>query len=259
MKLGIIGLGKMGSAIVEGILKHRHFEDIYLYDKKMDYLRTIMKDKDVKIVELNELFDNSDVILIAVKPQDFLELAQKIKGDKLFVSIMAGVKIDTLEKSLDSKRIVRVMPNLNAFVQESSSAYSSTSVVNENELKIVEKILSSFGNHKILSEDLLDAATGLSGSGPAYVAYFIESLAKAGESQGLSYEDSYNLSLQTVIGTSKLIKELNINPNDLIKNVSSKGGTTEKGMGILNESNFNKIILDTVDAATKQSKELGKK
>lgn len=258
MKIGIIGTGKMGSAMLNGILKFESPKNIFINNIEEEFSLTLEKELGVKSVSKKELIKNSDIIIIAVKPKDFLELASEIKGNKLFLSIMAGIKIETLIQKLNSKKIIRVMPNMCISVDAGCSAYAYTKDVKKEELDYVKKILESSGTAIEVDEKYMDIVTAISGSGPAFVAYIIDAFTTAGVKNGLSKEDSYSLALQTFYGTSKLLKETKITPNELIKNVASKGGTTEAGLSVLDNSEIRKIIFDTVLKAKKRSEELGK-
>ncbi|MFH1317348.1 MAG: pyrroline-5-carboxylate reductase [Candidatus Woesearchaeota archaeon] len=260
MKIGIIGTGKMGKAILESVLGIEKPEDLFINDKNLDYAKQIGEELKVSVVDIKQMIEKCDTLIIAVKPQDLEELSQQIGNiaDKLIISIMAGIKISVLKEKLKSDKIIRVMPNLCCLVKEASSAYTCSEDVSEYDIENAERILSSFGSVIKVEEELIDAVTGLSGSGPAYVAKFVKSLSNAGINQGLSEEQAYRLALQTVFGTGKLLKEGKIKADELIEMVSSKKGTTEAGMNVLNDSDFDEIIMRTVSEATERSKELGK-
>ncbi|MFH1053016.1 MAG: pyrroline-5-carboxylate reductase [Candidatus Woesearchaeota archaeon] len=260
MKIGIIGTGKMGKAILESLLDIERSSDIYINDKNINYAKQIGEELNVKVVDIKQMIEICDIIIISVKPQDLEELSLEFENisDKLIISIMAGVKISVLKEKLKADKIIRVMPNLCCLVKEASSAYTTREGVSEDDIKYAERIMKSFGTVIRIDEDLMDAVTGLSGSGPAYVAKFVKSLANAGVNQGLSKNQSYKLALQTVFGTGKLLKEGKINADELIEMVSSKKGTTVAGMSVIEDSDFEEIILRTVEKATERSKELGK-
>lgn len=258
MKIGIIGTGKMGQAMLKGILKFENPKNVFINNIEEEVSLNLEKELDVNAVSKKELIKKSDIIIIAVKPKDFLELANEIKGDKLFLSIMAGVKIETLMQKLNAKKVIRVMPNMCISVDAGCSAYSYTKDVKKIELDYVKKILESSGTAIEVDERYMDIVTAISGSGPAFVAYIIDAFTQAGIKNGLSKEDAYSLAIQTFYGTSKLLKETKITPDELIKNVASKGGTTEAGLSVLNNSEIKKIISDTVLKAKKRSEELGK-
>jgi len=252
MKIGIIGIGKMGSAILQGLLNTNNASDLFIADSNQENLDKIKQEVNKTTAQV--IAKECDMIIIAVKPQDFGSL--NIKGDNVFISIMAGVKIDKIKNVVGSSKIIRVMPNLAALVQEASSAYCCSKSVTDEEKKAAESLLKTFGTAFEVKEEEMDAVTGLSGSGPAYVAYFIQKLAEAGEKEGL--EESYKQALQTVFGTAKLLKEKDIKPEELIAMVSSKKGTTEKGMEVLEGSDLKEILSKTVAKAAERSRELGK-
>ncbi len=253
MNIGIIGVGKMGEAIARALAKSHDLISLYIYDRDASKSNCIGKELGVNHGNMNNLIQQSNIIIIAVKPQDFESLpAMK---NKIIVSIMAGVPIEKLRTKLQSDKVIRVMPNLCCTVQESCSAFACSAGVSKEENAFVRKLLQSFGLAVEVKEELMDAVTGLSGSGPAYVAYLIEQLAEAGKKQGL--ENAYEMALQTVAGTARLLKEKNCSPEELIAMVSSKGGTTERGMGVLKDSNIASILSETVRKAAERSKELG--
>ena len=308
MKIGIIGIGKMGEAMLRGILKSKKSGDIYIFDIDEQRLENIQKETHVNACSVEDVVKNCDIIILAVKPQDFLSLnhrnpttpdyhpesalpkglgrisrmpekdnsynwrgtlqstsfrtelsfSEHIESNKLFISIMAGIKIDTLKNSLKSNKIIRVMPNICSLVHESCSAYACSSEVNEEEENEAQELLENIGDVVKVEEKLIDAVTGLSGSGPAYVAFFIECLANAGIKQGLDSETANKMALQTVFGTARLLKQKKILPAELVKMVSSKKGTTEKGMEKIKNSDFEEILAKAVEKAAQRSRELGK-
>ena len=256
MKIGIIGIGKMGEAMLRGILKSKKSEDVFIFDIDEQKLRDIQKETQVNVCSIEDVVKNCDIIILAVKPQDFLSL--NIEGNKLFISIMAGIKVSTLKNKLKSNKIIRVMPNICSLVHESCSAYVCNSEVTEEEENETQELLRNIGIVVKVEEKLIDVVTGLSGSGPAYVAFFIESLANAGIKQGLDSETANKMALQTVFGTAKLLKQKKILPDELVRMVSSKKGTTEKGMEVLTNSEFDEILAKAVEKAAQRSRELGK-
>ena len=179
----------MGEAIVRALLKSNSPEDILINDKDGDRLRQISNETNVKQAD-KEQITNADVVILAVKPQDIDSL--DIKTDKIIISIMAGISIKKLKELTSSNKIVRVMPNLNTLVGASCSGYASKNLT-DKEKASVKNILSQFGEAIEVDESLLDAVTGLSGSGPAYIAYMIKQLSEAGRKQGLSEEQAYQL------------------------------------------------------------------
>ena len=260
VKIGFIGTGNMGSALIEAIYDS---EDIIAYNPSKGKLNELEKKFDIKKAASNvEVVNSAEMVFLAVKPFKVEEVLQEVKNSakgKLFISIAAGVKLNILENILPEARFVRVMPNTACFVQEMAAGYALGKNVNERDSKLVKKILGLAGAAFEVEEEKLDAVTGLSGSGPAFVAYLIGLFVEAGRKVGLSEEISRELSIQTFLGTAKLIKEKGISEEELIEMVMTKGGTTEAGMKVLQGSDVDNVIVKVVGEATKRSKELGKK
>jgi pyrroline-5-carboxylate reductase len=206
----------------------------------------------------------SDVVVLATKPQVADKVLQGIgsagTNGKLFISIMAGVKTETIEGQLpEGARVVRVMPNTPALVLEAASAIAPGANAAGEDIALTRSIFELVGKAWIVEERLMDAVTGLSGSGPAYVLKFIEALSDAGVKNGLSREIATGLAAQTVLGTAKLYIETLEHPAMLRDKVTSPGGTTIAGLHVLEKEGFNGAVIDAVDAATARSRELGQK
>ncbi|MDP7115488.1 MAG: pyrroline-5-carboxylate reductase, partial [Candidatus Woesearchaeota archaeon] len=212
---------------------------------------------EVKNCALNDAFQDSDTLILAIKPQDFDTLNIQAEN-RIIISIMAGVNIKKIMNKLKTNKVIRVMSNLCCLVKESASAFASSEDVTDQEKEFVKNLLLKFGSAIEVKEKLMDAVTGLSGSGTAYVAHFIDSLTEAGKKQGLSDEQAKDLSIQTVLGVGKLMKENHLSAEELISMCSSKGGTTEQGIKVFKNSDFKKIVAEAVEKATEKSKELGK-
>jgi pyrroline-5-carboxylate reductase len=210
------------------------------------------------------LLSGSDVIILAIKPQVAEKVLQGIgtvaTAGKLFISIMAGIKSSTIEAALHGKvRVVRVMPNTPALVLEASSAISPGAFASPEDLALARSILEMVGKAWIVEDKLMDAVTGLSGSGPAYVLTFIEALSDAGVKNGLPRDVALGLAAQTVFGTAKLLLETGEHPAVLRDKVTSPGGTTIAGLHALEKAGFRGTLINAVDAATARSRELGTK
>lgn len=260
-KIGFIGAGNMAFALAKAIKKAK-LGSIIASDINQERLDFVKKELNIQVTKSNkEVFQNSDIVFLAVKPQvmDFVldEIKTHVKN-QLIISIAAGIKLKRLESKLKNKKIIRVMPNTPCLVGEMAAGFAVGKKVTDNEIKIVEEILSSAGKAFYLKEELLDAVTGLSGSGPAFVARLIEAFTQAGQKQGLTKDISTELALQTFKGTAALLQESGLTPDELVKMVSSPGGTTIAGREVLENSNYKDIIKKTIEVATKRSKELGK-
>jgi pyrroline-5-carboxylate reductase len=260
LRIGIIGIGNMGQAIARGILKsHR----VYYNDIDKEKVNLIKKNYPVlKYLELAQLIDASEVIILSIKPQDMkgvlCKIKKIIKKEKLFISIAAGVTTEFIESKLDKQRVIRVMPNMAAIVKSAITAITLGKYANRQDLKIAKQIFSKIGRVIILEEDLIDAVTAISGSGPGFLAYILECLKNAGVKIGLNEEVSQKLVFETFKGTANLFKKLNLKPEDLVSKVASKGGTTEACLKKWEELNLANIIEEGIVSAHNRAKELSK-
>ncbi|MCE8426184.1 MAG: pyrroline-5-carboxylate reductase [Candidatus Methanoperedens sp.] len=265
-KIGFIGTGKMGEALIRGIL-HAGLvtpDRIYAGDMDIAKLQIIGKDCGINICKANsEVVNNSDIILIAVKPQivpSVLNEINKSIHDQIIISIAAGVPIAVFENNLPhGTKVVRVMPNIAATVKEAASAISPGSAVSREDLAIASEIFNAVGRSVVLSENLIDAVTGLSGSGPAYVFMIIDALADGGVHEGLDRSTARLLAAQTVLGAARMALETGTHPCELKDMVTSPGGTTIRGIRVIEEGNVRAALINAVIAACGRSKELGNK
>ena len=186
------------------------------------------------------------------------DLKGELKEEQLVLSIVAGAKIDGLRKALGHDRVVRVMPNTPCLVGAMAAGYAFGSRMRPQDRDVVKQLLGGAGYAAEVEEELLDAVTGLSGSGPAFVARLIEAFMKAGIGLGLKAEVARDLTLQTFLGTAKLLSETGMKPQTLVDMVSSPKGTTVAGRQVLESSDYAKAIERTIGAATERSKELGR-
>ncbi len=206
-----------------------------------------------------QLMDQSDVVFIAVKPQIIRAALESITVPKncLIVSVVAGVDLVTLQRLLETDRIVRVMPNTPSLIGMGASGFACAAGVTEEERNRIHQYLESLGVAIQVRPDQLDAVTGLSGSGPAYVFQFVQALIDGGVLAGLHRDDARKLALQTVLGATKLILETDQHPAVLIDQVTSPGGTTIHGIKALEETGFRDAVMSAVVAATHRAEELG--
>ncbi len=260
--ISFIGTGKMATALISAIYEKKLYESIIASDHKEENLAKIKSKFNVKTTTDNkEAIRNSEIVFICVKPQDIDVVLNEIKYEvknQLIVSIAAGIKIRHIESTLGKKRIIRVMPNINCLVGEMAAGFSAGKYATKENIKEVENLLNSAGISFLIKEELIDALSSISGAGPAFFAYFIDAMAKAGTRNGLEKTMAYKLAAKTALGTGKLLIEKNLNPDELIKMVASKKGVTLAGLKVLNKNKTNKIIEKTINAAIKRSKELGK-
>lgn len=261
--IGFLGAGNMGGALIEGLIRNGlNKEHLFISDKF--HKTEVEKRFGINVLDNVDCVKKADVILICVKPQDISALLEEIEpvidDEKLLISIAAGVKISTIEEKLHNKgRIIRAMPNIAALVGEAISCFCGNEKVEEKDEKIVCEILSSVGKvEKIENEELLNAVTGLSGSGPAYIFEVIEAMSDGGVKMGLKRDAAMLLAAQTVKGAAEMVLKLKKHPAQLKDMVTSPAGTTIYGLSILEEKGTRDAFIKAVEQATRRSKELSK-
>lgn len=265
-KLGIIGVGNMGEAIVKGLLKKGLLksDEIVIYDKFKEKSKKVSETYGVGITNSNsQLTKLSEIIILAVKPQDLEntinEIKENLTEEKILISILAGVSIKKIKDLLNNNTpVVRVMPNTPALVGEGAIAVSFDDTVELKKRDYIISILSALGKVYEVDEKYMDVITGLSGSGPAYIFNFIDALAQGGVKKGLPYHLALDLATQTVLGSAKLLQETGEHPIILRDKVTSPAGTTIYGLHTLEKYNFRNAVITAVEEATDRSKELGK-
>lgn len=213
-----------------------------------------------------DIVQKADIIILSIKPQVILkvldQISETVDNSKLIISIAAGISLDIIQKVLSKEsaktlRLIRAMPNTPALVQTGATALAKGEHASENDLKAAFEIFSAVGKAVEINEDLMDAVTGLSGSGPAYVFFIIDALVDAGVKVGLPKDISMTLSVQTVLGAARLASESGDSPAKLKDMVTSPGGTTVAGINSLEEGNLKAVLMSAVEAATQRSRELG--
>lgn len=266
-KIGFIGGGQMAEALIKGMMAAKLYTppDIYLIEPNSIRREHMESKYGLQCLDSHEKFcDLCDIILLAVKPQvmgHVIEAAKPyVTNAHIIISIAAGLPIKFYETSLGSNgyKIIRVMPNTPALVLEGTSAISCNDNVTEEELAIAECIFNAVGISVLLDETYLDAATGLSGSGPAYVFSFIEALIDAGIKVGLTRHIAETMAVQTVLGSARLMQKEKKHPAVLRSMVTSPGGTSIAAHHFLEKKGFGGIVMDAVEIAVNRSKELGK-
>ena len=266
-KIGFIGGGQMGEALIRGILESNLFKagDICVAEPNQERREYICRTYGVEgYPESRALWDSCSTIFLAVKPQIMKSVLAACKGfvssEHLIITIAAGLPISFYEEELEciDCKIIRVMPNTPALVLEGASGFSGNTNVNSEDLQHCEQILSKIGKAVNVDEASLDAVTGLSGSGPAYVFTFADAMIDAGIHAGLSRPVAETLALQTILGSVKLLMESGKHPAELRAMVTSPGGTTIAAQQILEREGFKGIIMDAIEAAVERSRELGK-
>jgi pyrroline-5-carboxylate reductase len=264
MNIGLIGGGAMGEAIVSAVIKAGVVSpaQIKVFEVVSERAHYLGATYGVAIVESpDQAIDNVDFALFAVKPQDFASAAGTIAGKlkaATVISIMAGVTVKQLSKALKSDNVVRSMPNTPAQIGEGMTVWTATDEVGEYARDGVRAILGAMGREAYVpDEKYLDMATGLSGSGPAYVFLFIEALTDAGVHIGLSRELASTMALQTVLGSARYAAETGRHPAELRNQVTSPGGTTAEALRAFENGSFRADVLAAVVAAYEKSKALG--
>ena len=265
-KIGFLGAGNMGEAMIRGLLKAGTVpaEDIFATDVRLDRLQQLGK-----LYGIHTLSDNSllvkrvDVVILAVKPQIIhsvlQEVAPAVNPKKLVISVAAGVPTVALRADLPKGvRLIRVMPNTPALVLEGMTAVATADGLQKGDLETAEEIFGAVGKVVVLEEEALDAVTGLSGSGPAYVALMIEALTDGGVKVGLDRVTAMTLAAQTVLGSAKLLIETGAHPGQLKDMVTSPGGTAIAGIAALEEGGVRRTLISAVERATLRSRELGR-
>jgi pyrroline-5-carboxylate reductase len=265
---GFIGGGNMAEAIIKGLLAGGVPAGKLSVSEPSEPRRAMLAERyGIKVTSDNAaLCEENDTVILAVKPQiaplalGHLSSSSPGYSSKLFISIMAGVKTASIEAMLGAQtRVVRVMPNTPALVLEGATAISRGSNATDDDLSLTRRIFDMGGTTCVVDEKLLDAVTGVSGSGPAYVLTFIEALSDAGVKHGLTRETATALAAQTVFGTAKLLLETKEHPAVLKGNVASPGGTTIAAMHSLDRDGFRAATINAVDVCVAKSKELGAK
>jgi pyrroline-5-carboxylate reductase len=264
-QVGFVGTGNMGEALIKGLL-HGHLckpEQIICSDARPERQRAVREAYGVKAMTHNtDVVKQSDIIVLSIKPQIMkqvvTEIAKHLDLSKLVISIAAGVPLEAIEYCAKKDlKIIRVMPNICVSVREGASAIAAGKHAVKEDMLIAKTIFDSVGKSLFIEEDLLDAVTGLSGSGPAYIFTIIDALADAGVKVGLSRVDALTLSSQTVLGAAKMLMETGEHPGRLKDMVTSPGGTAIAGLHTLEEGGMRTTLINAVEVATQRSKALG--
>lgn len=264
MKIGFIGAGKMGGAILKGLI-NSHFaakEDIMASEISEEAAKKVSEEFGIKTVtDNNELVKNVDVIIVCTKPFVAKEVLEGIKdsvdNSKLVISIIVGLKTEKIEDILGSVPVVRVMPNTPALLTEGMTVLAKGKYTSDEQLNFATEIFSKVGKATILEENLIDAATGISGSGPAFFYLVIEALAKGGTDLDLDKDIALELAAQTAIGAAHMIMETGKTPEVLRQEVTTPGGCTAVGLDVLAQHKVFDTFVETVKATAKKATELG--
>ena len=264
MKLGFIGAGNMGSAILKGILKQNYLQpaDIAITDK-LPHLCVAFAECGVHVMDNNQdLVRSCDCVLLAVKPVYAAEVLAGVYSElegKFVISIVAGWTYEMLEAALPaSARFVRVMPNTPLSVGEGMSLISARCKCSAEELSFAESIFAAAGKVELVEDHMFTAATSISGCGPAFVFQFIEALADGGVRYGVPRALAYKLAAQTLIGSAKMVLESGEHPGKLKDAVCSPGGTTIEGVFALEKGGMRAAVMDALGATVEKTAKLSK-
>jgi pyrroline-5-carboxylate reductase len=266
-KIGLIGGGNMGEALIKGLLHSGHFDtsQITVSDISRDRLTYLQENYQVSTISDNgKVARASDVIILAVKPQQMRDVLGEIHAQvqhlPLVISIAAGVTIAAIEQVLgEAVPVVRVMPNTPALVLAGATAIAGGAHANSDHIATARILFESVGLVVEVDESHMDAVTGLSGSGPAYVYLFIEALTDGGVLTGLPRPVARDLAVQTTMGAAKLAANSDSHLGALKDQITSPGGTTIHGLAVLESGGMRGMLMEAVEAATLRSRELGKK
>ena len=268
LRIGFIGAGRMATALAQAWLKAGlvRAEGLRASDPIAEARDAFAKATGaIALPENGQVVAESDAVVLAIKPQQMNEVLGEIRpwviaAEPLLISIAAGVSIDSIVERLEIHGcgIVRVMPNTPCLVGASASAYAGGPSATEEDLRLVDRLFNAVGRAFAVPEKLLDAVTGLSGSGPAFVFVVIEALSDGGVRMGLPRDLATRLAAQTVLGSAKLLLETGLHPGTLKDMVASPAGTTIAGLHALERAGLRAALMDAVEAATRRSAELGR-
>jgi len=261
--IGFIGGGNMAEAIIKGVWSQESGvrRDIFVSEPMEDRRKYLEQTYSVKTTESNrEVAKSCAIIILAIKPQNMEtvldEIADLITEDKTVVSIAAGITLSFLQSKLKTKKLVRVMPNTPAIVQEGMTVMSLCECFSDRDIAAVRDIFMSVGKVLTLPEKYMNAVTAVSGSGPAFIAFFVESIIDAAEKIGLPEANAQELAIQTLIGTAGLLKT-GMTPKKLREMVTSPGGATAAGIKVFEERGFKDLVYNALSSALRRAEELG--
>ena len=263
MKISFVGSGRMAGAMIASLIRAKVAQpsEIFASDVDAERRNALKRQCGVNVYAGNTVvLGMANVVILAVKPQTLDEVLQEIAPavtrEHLVISIAAGRKIADIEAVLPHARVVRVMPNVACLVSEGMSAFALGARAQESDRHLVRKLLTSFGRAAELAEEQFDAVTALSGSGPAFYAYVLELMARAGIAEGLPESEARLLAAQTMLGTARLLLDKQMSAKDLIAMVASPKGTTAAGLSVLEASAIGTVLEETIRAAARRSREL---
>ena len=266
-KIGFIGCGNMGKAMLGGILKSGLTNPKNIFVSVSSHESSLNLNKEFGVNSCCDngfVCQNSDILILAVKPQLFKEisseLSKEIKNSSIIVSVMAGITLEALSYAFPNvSKIVRAMPNTPALCLEAMSAVAPNENVSKNELSEIIEIFNSFGKTEVVPEKLFDAVIGVSGSSPAYVFMFIEALADGAVLEGMPRDIAYKFASQAVLGSAKMVLETNAHPGELKDMVCSPSGTTIEAVKALEDGAFRATVMDAVGKCCEKSRLMSRK
>lgn len=266
MKLGLIGAGKMGKAFLRGALNAgvASPQATYVYTRTPGVASDILNEYNLpETLSVLELIDKTNTLLIAVKPKDLPGVLRSLTmggaENHLIISVVAGVEIETIRKlTHPNARVVRVMPNTPAMIGKGACAYCLSNNITPSDEKLVSGLLNATGIALKVEESLMDAVTGVSGSGPAYMLTIMEAMSDAGVLCGLPRDESIKLAAQTMLGAASMVLETGIHPSILRDQVTSPAGTTIAGIAAMEKHGVRHAMIEAVKASASRSAEIGK-
>ncbi|MDN6640555.1 MAG: pyrroline-5-carboxylate reductase [Tetragenococcus sp.] len=262
--IGFYGAGNMAQAMIAGLLSSGFYqkEEIYVYNYRYEpTLKKVEQEYEIKAISDEKiLFEQTDLLILAVKPAVLTQILPQIKKylttEHVLVSVAAGVGIQQMAAAIGSHKIIRAMPNTPAMVNQAMTSISPNELVTSEEIQLVVDVFNSFGKAKVVSEEVIDAVVGVSGSAPAYVYLFIEALADGAVAEGLTREDAYEFATQAVLGAATMVANTGKHPGELKDMVTSPKGTTIAAVQSLEESNFRASVIKAVETAARKNHEM---
>lgn len=267
-KIAFIGAGSIAEALISGIIGANLLdgENISITNRQNEEKLKELQQKygTSYTYERKKLLADADIVVLAMKPKDaaasMRQIREFLRSDVLIVSVLAGVSMESLEMLAEKPlAIVRAMPNTSAAVRKSATAFAANERVSQNQIEMCKQIFETIGLAAFVEEEKLDAVTGLSGSGPAYIYYLIEAMEKSAEEIGLDCQMAQDLIVQTLIGAAEMVANSSKSPKQLRHEVTSPGGTTEAGIKVLESHHVQDAFISCIKEATAQSKRLGNK
>ncbi len=264
--LAVIGVGNMAKAIINGMLSSSaigtEISKIVLFDLNKDQYSSLLSDNIFATTTAADAVRSCDAVLISVKPQNYPEVLDMIKGvegyeNKLYISIGAGISTQSIKSTLGEISVVRALPNLPMVIGKGVTAICENETVSSSDMEFVKKAFLSSGSVLMINECEMNRTIGITSSSPAYVFKFIAAICAGAREQGIDGESLLNTVCDMVIGSAEMLKQSEFSPEELISRVASKGGTTERALSTLDSKDFDNIIIEAMKACTKRAEELG--